>query len=1011
MAGPTGDVDPPLFVGALRFRGAGFSVWAGTNEAELFGGGVGGAPTWAQVLAAGRVTGGVGNNPHIDSGDIISFGDSGALPVTGTIRSSTDIEMRAAGGLELISDATMQLQAIGLIPIRFVTNAIERLRIGGDGAWRIDGDEGTAGQVLTSNGPGATPTWEDAPGSTPGWDDVLAVDNNSGANNPHIDTGQFLGFGVEGSLPGAGQIRSSADLTINVTGAAALIGSTTASVTAGGNGLAASSAAFAMGAGSAGVTGFTNAELRLQSGGANPIRLLTNSTERLEIEGTGAWQLGGAVGTAGQYIRSAGAGAPPTWATIPFSEVSGGTWADVLGKGATSGANNPSINSGQHLAFAGGGVGGGDIRSTNALSIVAGSALALTATGANSIQLFTNGVERLEIESDGAWQLAGNTGTSGQVLTSNGSSAPPSWQTAAASLIFEDGGVSQGSASTIDVVDAVYTTGTVIVALGQATMAWDVAPTPLAAQFAGDGLDAAAGVMSVDVSDFAGSGLEDDGANNLRIAAAAAGAGLTGGGGSALAVGAGTGIQVNANDVQLAPALAESFVGNFTAGSAAPGARAGSSVAGNGLTYTAGGTLAVGAGTGIAVNANDVAVDLAAGFTWTGVHSFTGSSHDIDVTGAVSINADAASNFTTSVGNLTLQTTEAGSRVIVSGADDVLIEAVADDIFLNSGGLTQFTSGTAITMIMATLFRVTTNSVERLEITADGAYQVNGSAGTAGQVLTSAGASAPAAWANPSGSEPHGLMWFRYTFDVSTTMADPGAGDIRLNNANPDSVTQIAIDDADEDGISVGLGGSQSPFSWGRIISSVVTIRSRATPSKYATYRATTGNDQAGYWDLTVTHLSSAGGSFADGEELDLTWTPNGNNTFLAPVALDADMETGTNLALVVPPGRQHRHPSAAKCWGFTTGGGTPVLDAVSFNVTSIGDTGTGILTVNIGTDFSSASYVVVASTTESAATVVKNVSARTKAAGSVILDCDNDAGTAQDPSVGYDWVMFGDQA
>jgi len=58
----------------------------------------------------------------------------------------------------------------------------------------------------------------------------------------------------------------------------------------------------------------------------------------------------------------------------------------------------------------------------------------------------------------------------------------------------------------------------------------------------GDGLQATDGgaggdyVLDVDVSDFAGAGLEDDGAENLRIAAAAAGDGLTGGGGGALAV-------------------------------------------------------------------------------------------------------------------------------------------------------------------------------------------------------------------------------------------------------------------------------------------------------------------------------------------------------------------------------------------------------------------------------------------------------------------------------------------
>jgi hypothetical protein len=79
------------------------------------------------------------------------------------------------------------------------------------------------------------------------------------------------------------------------------------------------------------------------------------------------------------------------------------------------------------------------------------------------------------------------------------------------------------------------------------------AGSPLAVG-AGDGIDVAADAISVDVSDLAGSGLENDGSNNLRIAAAAAGAGLIGGGGSALAVGANAdgSIVVNADDIQVA---------------------------------------------------------------------------------------------------------------------------------------------------------------------------------------------------------------------------------------------------------------------------------------------------------------------------------------------------------------------------------------------------------------------------------------------------------------------------
>lgn len=50
------------------------------------------------------------------------------------------------------------------------------------------------------------------------------------------------------------------------------------------------------------------------------------------------------------------------------------------------------------------------------------------------------------------------------------------------------------------------------------------------------GLKFSSGEIAVEPSDFAGSGLEDDGSDNLRISSAAAGAGIAGGGGSALSL-------------------------------------------------------------------------------------------------------------------------------------------------------------------------------------------------------------------------------------------------------------------------------------------------------------------------------------------------------------------------------------------------------------------------------------------------------------------------------------------
>ena len=58
----------------------------------------------------------------------------------------------------------------------------------------------------------------------------------------------------------------------------------------------------------------------------------------------------------------------------------------------------------------------------------------------------------------------------------------------------------------------------------------------LATLFSGDGLQAASSVMAVDVSDFAGTGLEDDSSENLRLATQ--GTGIAGGGGSTLSVAA-----------------------------------------------------------------------------------------------------------------------------------------------------------------------------------------------------------------------------------------------------------------------------------------------------------------------------------------------------------------------------------------------------------------------------------------------------------------------------------------
>ncbi len=76
--------------------------------------------------------------------------------------------------------------------------------------------------------------------------------------------------------------------------------------------------------------------------------------------------------------------------------------------------------------------------------------------------------------------------------------------------------------------------------------------------------------------------------------------------------------------------------------------------------------------------------------------------------------------------------------------------------------------------------------------------------------------------------------------------------------------------------------------------------------------------------------------------------------------AVQATMETGTSTSLFPTVGVIKYHDGVAKAW--TTGlyaAGAPVSPGSdSYNVSSVGDTGTGLMTVNFTTSFSSVNYV-----------------------------------------------------
>lgn len=124
----------------------------------------------------------------------------------------------------------------------------------------------------------------------------------------------------------------------------------------------------------------------------------------------------------------------------------------------------------------------------------------------------------------------------------------------------------------------------------------------------------------------------------------------------------------------------------------------------------------------------------------------------------------------------------------------------------------------------------------------------------------------------------------------------------------------------------------------------------------------------------------------------------------LIEIAVQSEMETGTDTVRAVSPGRQHFHQSAAKFWVKFAGASGTI--ATSYNVTSVSRGATGTYTVTIANDFSSGDYAVVAMAHSSGASIF-NIAAQTLNAGSVLIRTHSGGVDADPTSVMV--VGFGD--
>ena len=270
--------------------------------------------------------------------------------------------------------------------IHVLTAGTERFRILNSGAWSVGSagtDTGTSGQVLTSTGTTTPPTWQ-----------------ATGASVPAL-TATRIAFGSAGN-----SLTSSTDFTFETASRTLSVGNSTSGVINNGS---------------------DGGDLRLttissvSTAGAiviNPGNSTSSSPANVTIS---AGSSTASSGSGGHLFLNGGTGSGTG------ASASGGS-AFVRGGSSTNGTG---ANAGGDATLEGG--------AANQSGGTSGDAIIMGGTGAAGsiggiISLWTGPsnteVERLRIANNGAWGLAGaNYGTSGQVLTSAGSTAAPTWAT------------------------------------------------------------------------------------------------------------------------------------------------------------------------------------------------------------------------------------------------------------------------------------------------------------------------------------------------------------------------------------------------------------------------------------------------------------------------------------------------------------------------------------------------------------------------------------------------------
>ncbi len=514
------------------------------------------------------------------------------------------------------------------------------------------------------------------------------------------------------------------DFAVSPTVAGAPIGGNSAAGTSGSIQLNNGSGSFTSG------SGFTWASNALSIATANATATITGGDSSTSINGSnmvvrggnslsGTNSNGGTLFLQGGQPGSAGAAVSP------------GQAGDVIISGGLGGANPITTTNGGNVSISGG------LAGSNAAS-GAGGYISMTTAPRNNGAF--GPVERLRITELGEWQLAGTGGSSGQVFTSSGAGAPPTWTTlstaAAAGTLTGTtlaSNVVTSSLTSVGTLSALAVTGTTT-QTGAVNLAGASSPLQLAGSAGTTG----------QVLTSAGAGATPTWAtNSVSGLANATTLGITAGTNTSLTSVAGT----SANTMTIAAATSTSGAGMSMVIQGS-----------NGATSNAGGSITIASG--------------------------TPSSASASAAGTITIHADGGANAPGGFvgirgGNSSANgAAQMGGSISISGgnATNGSTSGNAGNVAINGGLSTGATSGTGGAIFFTTAVTGLTGT-ERFRILNNGAWGLSGAAniGTSGQVLTSQGA-APPIWSTVSAGAATTLLGTgAITFNAATLATTSGA--------------------------------------------------------------------------------------------------------------------------------------------------------------------------------------------------------------------------------------------